>query len=231
MSVNQTNAEQNQQPGTATPARYPFHVDRHGFPLVDCSRCRGSGYLVEYSHVNGGVCAKCGGRKRIHPRGRVGEIAGDFYGQMRGASRAVMGTRVEIAGDGSRRAVWGVRVGDMVHPEGIDAGPWREVTGVRVTRRVVGWCDVSGRTESIDLETFYTFADGSTYAGWGSLWRRRLDVPAMTALRDRMAAESREAYAQAAARRGRRKLRPALSASAELVTPVNPWADLAAAHV
>lgn len=35
--------------------------------LIPCDRCSGTGYLLEYSHVQGGVCFKCGGKRFEQP--------------------------------------------------------------------------------------------------------------------------------------------------------------------
>lgn len=32
---------------------------------IPCSRCGGSGYFPQYSHIEGGICFKCRGKKQV----------------------------------------------------------------------------------------------------------------------------------------------------------------------
>lgn len=213
-----------------------YRTDRHGFPLIECPRCDGAGYLPQHGRVNGGRCFKCAGAKMVHPRGRAGELATEYYRALSDAVRAVMGAHLVIGDDGTRETVPGVRAGDVVRPEGRDAGPWRQVAAVRVTRRIngEGYMGHPGRLFQLSLETLITFTDGDTVNGRGEVWRRRPDAAQMTALRDRLAAEAREVYAATLARRSRRTPRPApaQAPARELAEPspaakpaaVNPWA-------
>lgn len=215
---------------TAPAAPYPFPVDRHGFPLVDCPRCAGAGYLPHHGRVNGGRCFKCDGGKRVHPRGRAGDLAAEFYAAQAAARQAVIGAHVMIGADGSRVTVPGVRVGDVVRPEGRDPGPWREVVAVRVGRRIVGegYEGHPGRLFQLSLETVVGFADGGAVTGRGVRWCRRPDVAALTALRDRLAEESRGVHGATLARRGSRARR--VAPVAELPAVPCPFGDLVAAR-
>lgn len=46
-------------------------TNRYGFPLIECDRCQGRGYMGEYANVFGGECFKCGGTKYMVKPGKA----------------------------------------------------------------------------------------------------------------------------------------------------------------
>lgn len=169
-----------------------YETDRDGFPIVTCSKCGGAKTIRGFSHVLNGVCFKCGGAGAMHLTRKVAELASRYRNAVRSATTCSMTAWVAIAADGSREYVNGVEVGDRVRAD--KGEPWRTVTAVKPTRRVIGHGIVgagdSARFVSMTLETLITFDDGETITGWGIQWKREPNREQLAELRDKLVGEA-----------------------------------------
>lgn len=167
------------------PADLPYATDKYGFPVENCSRCDGLGYLPHYRHVMNGVCAKCSGRKTNYPRGKAGDIAREFYATLRERSRA-----------NSTNIV----VGDVV----VVDGAWKTVTAVlpTISHRGYAYKGTPG-TAGYEETNFYAvvvrFADGTEKETCREVWKRRAGITANDAML--AAVPAREAYEKVLKRR------------------------------
>lgn len=71
---------------TATKTKAPVETNAHGFPIVNCSRCGGSGKYGPLS-VQNGTCFKCSGSGKAIKGGKVAKAWVDFVNAYRAATR------------------------------------------------------------------------------------------------------------------------------------------------
>lgn len=171
-----------------------YKSDRYGFPLENCSRCDGTGYLHEYRHVMGGQCAKCSGGKHHYPQGKAGDIARAFRTELRSQTRA-------SAAD--------LQPGDVVEWY----GEWKTVQAVLPTCQwrgatTLGDPGTPGYSDINRYAVIISFTDGTLDEDSGCMLKRR---PKITADEVRTAVQaSRTAYERLLARRIQRETREAI---------------------
>ncbi len=183
-----------------------IRTDKHGFPIEQCGRCGGRGNMSEYANVFGGQCFKCRGTGWIHPAGTAGKLAAEWLAIFAAARRVDTAAYWDPT---TRTITCALAAGETIARD----GQWHLVTGVQVTRRILGEAyfglspDGTPTLTRLTLEVWITYADGSRRRG-GSLVRRKIDAPALTAVRDELAARAKAAYARTLAARARRSARP-----------------------
>lgn len=132
---------------TATVSGYTFHVSAIGFPVVECSRCGGTGRF-SFNYRDGDRCFGCGGNKVCFAPGVPAKEA-KAYSDFRRARKTVTADCMEV--------------GDLVRDYYAKRGEsWRKVVAVEVTDQPCG--SLLKGTDESKREYFYyhviTFEDG-----------------------------------------------------------------------
>lgn len=123
-------------------------TDEHGFPTVECGRCKGKGRFEYSSELQHDRCFTCGGSGRTYERGLVADT-------VRAYAQAQM--------EASRPKVRQLRKGDLVTPiyHELAKANWARVTGVLVyPSRPTKWEGKGAERRPVEFEATISLDNG-----------------------------------------------------------------------
>jgi hypothetical protein len=138
-------------------------TNSHGFPIVECYRCGGTGRFGPDT-VEGGVCFGCRGAKTVVLRGKAAKAWAAFLKAQ--PSRTVVADELKI-GD--------LVVSDLTHRKTQD-NHWVQVTDIELTEQTCG-SSLTGTDEANRIHYYYrviTTEEGFSRKLGRSLVRRRV---------------------------------------------------------
>lgn len=168
-----------------TEAGNSFRTDRHGFPLIECHRCSGTGRLPQFGNVFGGTCFRCSGAGVAHVGGTVARLAAEFASALQRAGKC---------------EVSDIMVGDSVKMPGSDK--FGVVSFAKRTAQFIGGGFTTNGKPIHMVHIHVIVIEGRVYrVSANNLVTRNANTPAMVALRDRLGSEARAHYGKALDRR------------------------------